>query len=189
MAAEARHPLTGTPAAGAPSAEPRHSPPAGPRYDGPEAPPVAAPSALPLAPAEGARDEPVRLTAHGCWYPSVDPYGARVAFICDRGGVPQLWTGPVDGGDAHLLDAGPDPVSEVAWSPDGRWIAYTTRPGGGEHSRVLCVRPDGTDRRVIAGAEPGTSVDLCLGHMVGADGGEPVYVGRLGLTDSAGRRL
>ncbi|CAL9279333.1 prolyl oligopeptidase family serine peptidase [Streptomyces sp. SudanB25_2051] len=160
MAAEARHPLTGTPAAGAPSAEPRHSPPAGPRYDGPEAPPVAAPSALPLAPAEGARDEPVRLTAHGCWYPSVDPYGARVAFICDRGGVPQLWTGPVDGGDAHLLDAGPDPVSEVAWSPDGRWIAYTTRPGGGEHSRVLCVRPDGTDRRVIAGAEPGTSAYL-----------------------------
>ncbi|NUK06049.1 RNA polymerase recycling motor ATPase HelR [Streptomyces lunaelactis] len=32
-------------------------------------------------------------------------------------------------------------------------------------------------------------LDLCLGHMVGADNPEPVYVGRLGLTDSAGRRL
>lgn len=32
-------------------------------------------------------------------------------------------------------------------------------------------------------------LDLCLGHMVYADGAEPVYVGRLGLTDSAGRRL
>jgi len=32
-------------------------------------------------------------------------------------------------------------------------------------------------------------LDLCLGRMVAADGGEPVYVGRLGLTDSAGRRL
>ena len=32
-------------------------------------------------------------------------------------------------------------------------------------------------------------LDLCLGHMVGADDSEPVYVGRLGLTDSAGRRL
>ncbi len=32
-------------------------------------------------------------------------------------------------------------------------------------------------------------LDLCLGHMVGADGSEPVYVGRLGLTDSTGRRL
>ncbi|MEU0949310.1 RNA polymerase recycling motor ATPase HelR [Streptomyces canus] len=32
-------------------------------------------------------------------------------------------------------------------------------------------------------------LDLCLGHMVGADDTEPVYVGRLGLTDSEGRRL
>ncbi|MGW2517321.1 RNA polymerase recycling motor ATPase HelR [Streptomyces sp. NPDC001617] len=32
-------------------------------------------------------------------------------------------------------------------------------------------------------------LDLCLGRMVGADDGEPVYVGRLGLTDSTGRRL
>jgi DNA helicase IV len=31
--------------------------------------------------------------------------------------------------------------------------------------------------------------DLCLGHMVRADTGEPVYIGRLGLTDSAGRQL
>ncbi|WP_369230432.1 RNA polymerase recycling motor ATPase HelR [Streptomyces sp. R21] len=32
-------------------------------------------------------------------------------------------------------------------------------------------------------------LDLCLGHMVGTDSPEPVYVGRLGLTDSTGRRL
>ena len=32
-------------------------------------------------------------------------------------------------------------------------------------------------------------LDLCLGHIVSADNPEPVYVGRLGLTDSAGRRL
>src|SRR5690242_19736750 len=32
-------------------------------------------------------------------------------------------------------------------------------------------------------------LDLCLGHIVGADNPEPVYVGRLGLKDSAGRRL
>ena len=32
-------------------------------------------------------------------------------------------------------------------------------------------------------------LDLCLGHMVKEDDPEPVYVGRLGLTDSAGRRL
>ncbi len=33
------------------------------------------------------------------------------------------------------------------------------------------------------------SLDLCLGRIVGADDPEPVYVGRLGLKDDAGRRL
>ncbi|WLQ44155.1 RNA polymerase recycling motor ATPase HelR [Streptomyces laculatispora] len=32
-------------------------------------------------------------------------------------------------------------------------------------------------------------LDLCLGHMVAADDPEPLYIGRLGLTDSSGRRL
>ncbi|TYP88591.1 RNA polymerase recycling motor ATPase HelR [Blastococcus xanthinilyticus] len=32
-------------------------------------------------------------------------------------------------------------------------------------------------------------LDLCLGRIVPADGAEPVYIGRLGLTDGAGRRL
>jgi DNA helicase IV len=32
-------------------------------------------------------------------------------------------------------------------------------------------------------------LDLCLGHLVPADGGEVTYIGRLGLTDHTGRRL
>jgi hypothetical protein len=32
-------------------------------------------------------------------------------------------------------------------------------------------------------------LDLCLGRMVSADNNEPLYIGRLGLTDGAGRRL
>jgi hypothetical protein len=32
-------------------------------------------------------------------------------------------------------------------------------------------------------------LDLCLGHVVSADNPEPWYIGRLGLTDSTGRRL
>ncbi|GHB72673.1 peptidase S9 [Streptomyces viridiviolaceus] len=125
----------------------------------------AAPAQFALLDTSGPRDATTRLTAHGCWYPSADPTGAQVAFICDRGGVPQLWAGPVDSNEVRLLDAEPDPVREVSWSPDGRWIAYTTAPGGGEHTRVLCVRPDGTDRRILAGAEPGTSAYLgCWAH-------------------------
>ena len=32
-------------------------------------------------------------------------------------------------------------------------------------------------------------LDLCLGRLVGADHPEPLYIGRLGLTDSKGGRL
>lgn len=124
-----------------------------------------APVPVPLPDTAGPLDTPQPLKSHGCWYPSVDPSGRYVAFICDRGGVPQLWTGPVGGHEVHLLDSDPHPVKEVAWSPDGRWIAYTTAPGGGEHTRVLCVRPDGTGRRLLAGAEPGSSAYLgCWQH-------------------------
>ncbi|MFF7559901.1 S9 family peptidase [Streptomyces pseudovenezuelae] len=126
---------------------------------------AAAPAPMALPEAEGPRDAVTRLHAHGCWYPCADPAGTRVAFICDRGGVPQLWAGPVDGEGIRLLDASPDPVKEVSWSPDGRWIAYTTAPGGGEHTRVLCVRPDGTGRRLLAGADPDSSAHLgCWAH-------------------------
>lgn len=122
--------------------------------------PSAAPVQVPLADSAGPWDTPQPLISHGCWYPSGDPTGEHVAFICDRTGVPQLWTGEVNGPEIHLLDADPDPVTEVAWSPDGRWIAYTVAPGGGEHTRVLCVRPDGTGRRVVAGADADSSAYL-----------------------------
>ncbi|MFI5824338.1 S9 family peptidase [Streptomyces rishiriensis] len=126
---------------------------------------AAAPALVPLPDAAGPRDAVNRLRSHGCWYPSADADGAETAFICDRGGVPQLWAGPVDGGEVRLLDSSPDPVTEVSWSPDGRWIAYTTAPGGGEHSRVLCVRPDGTGRRIVAGADPDSTAYLgCWAH-------------------------
>ncbi|MFI1453924.1 prolyl oligopeptidase family serine peptidase [Streptomyces roseus] len=121
--------------------------------------PLSAPVLL-RTPGGGGADPPTLLTAHGCWYPASDPRGEHVAFICDRAGVPQLWCGPAGGTEVHVLDGSPDPVIEVSWSPDGRWIAYTAAPGGGEHTRVLVVRPDGTGRKVLAGAGPGGSAHL-----------------------------
>ncbi|PJE95986.1 S9 family peptidase [Streptomyces carminius] len=158
MAADTRNTLTGHPGVRGPYGPDADADTHAPRTA------VPAPEPVPLPDAAGPRGVPDRLTAHGCWYPSADPGGDRAAFVCDRGGVPQLWTGPADAlageGEARLLDSDPDPVKEVSWSPDGRWIAYTTAPGGGEHTRVLCVRPDGGGRRILAGAEPGSSAYL-----------------------------
>ncbi|MFJ2056096.1 S9 family peptidase [Streptomyces sp. NPDC087908] len=133
---------------------------ADPRDQLTDEPSATAPVVERLADAAGPRDTPRPRVAHGCWYPSPDPRGEHVAFVCDREGAPQLWTAPVGRDDAHLLDTGPDPVTEVSWSPGGEWIAYTVAPGGSGHTRVLCVRPDGSGRRVLAGAEPGSSANL-----------------------------
>ena len=102
-----------------------------------------------------AHPTPPTAPQHSCTQASTDPTGTTAAYVCDRGGVPQLWSGPLEGaGEPRLLDPAPDPVTAVSWSPDGRWIAYTSAPDGAEHGRVLCVRPDGTGRRVLAGADP-----------------------------------
>ncbi|CAL9342005.1 alpha/beta fold hydrolase [Streptomyces sp. enrichment culture] len=177
MAADARNPLTGAGRTTAAAASAAPTAPAAsvtlngstPRVPRPGADAGAsavhhAPEALLLADTPAPYGAPLE-PAHGCWYPSADPGGRHVAFVCDRAGVPQLWAGPVDGEEVHLLDADPHPVIEVSWSPDGRWIAYTTAPGGGELTRVLCVRPDGTGRHLLAGGEPGTSALLgCWQH-------------------------
>ncbi|MFI6377542.1 RNA polymerase recycling motor ATPase HelR [Streptomyces sp. NPDC050546] len=70
----------------------------------------------------------------------------------------------------------------------GRLAAERKAPGG--HGRQAMDRDAEIHRlttRLRALRRFG--LDLCLGHMVGADGSEPVYVGRLGLTDSEGSRL
>lgn len=103
---------------------------------------------------------PAGITPHGgtatpphrCGPASPDPTGGSAAFVCDRAGTPQLWLAGRDDTEPRLLDDRPDPVADVSWSPDGRWIAYTASPGGGEHSVVRCVRPDGSGHRVLAGA-------------------------------------
>ena len=61
-------------------------------------------------------------------------------------------------------------------------------PGGGGQEvldRDLEIHRLTAERRLLRRY----SLDLCIGRMVGADDGEPVYIGRLGLADRTGRRL
>ncbi|GAA3833932.1 alpha/beta fold hydrolase [Sphaerisporangium flaviroseum] len=118
---------------------------------------------------------PRSLTVDASWtcrFPALSPDNKAVAFVSDRDGSPRAWIQPLPdqagvGPDAMLqggfappsarlpepwvVDTGPEPVGDVLWSPDGEWLAVLISPGGGEHTQVWAVRPDGGDRRLLAG--------------------------------------
>lgn len=61
--------------------------------------------------------------------PAISPDAREIAFI--SGG--DIWTVPADGGEARLLIAHPANESRPLYSPDGRYLAFTsTRTGNGD---------------------------------------------------------
>ncbi|MCS5714073.1 prolyl oligopeptidase family serine peptidase [Herbiconiux sp. CPCC 205716] len=101
--------------------------------------------------------------AWGSWGPSMTPDAARVAFISDRGGAPEVWVQDVvlDGprGPATRIRFTDDPVISVSWSADSAWLACAVATDGGVRTQVWVVRPDGSDARRISGS-PERHVEL-----------------------------
>ncbi|QHC64051.1 prolyl oligopeptidase family serine peptidase [Rathayibacter festucae] len=94
--------------------------------------------------------------AWGSWGPTMTPDAARVAFLSDRGGSPEVWVQDVVVGaepsEARRIALTEDPVLEVSWSADSAWLACLVATDGGVRSQVWVVRPDGSDARRIAGS-------------------------------------
>lgn len=58
--------------------------------------------------------------------PRWSPDGKQIAFISDRGGKPQVYVLPVDGGEARRVTEAKQGVGgALAWSPDGAKLAFT----------------------------------------------------------------
>ena len=59
--------------------------------------------------------------------PRFSPDGRYLAFVRpDDGGKSQLWTMPTDGGEASRLTEVPGGITDVAWSPDSRSLAFVS---------------------------------------------------------------
>ncbi|GLZ61409.1 prolyl oligopeptidase family serine peptidase [Micromonospora sp. NBRC 107095] len=83
--------------------------------------------------------------------PAPSPDGRRVAYVSDRSGTPTVWVRDVDAAEAVALPEGDEPVLSVSWSPDGQWLACVVAPGGAPRTELWVLRPDGTERRQVAG--------------------------------------
>ncbi|MCZ2817672.1 S9 family peptidase [Modestobacter sp. VKM Ac-2984] len=95
----------------------------------------------------------------GAWCPSLAPTGDRVAYVSDRSGVPRLEVAALDQHTPPaVLSGAEEEVVSVAWSPDGEWLAYLVSPGGSICAQLWAVRPDGTDRHLVAGQDPRATV-------------------------------
>jgi dipeptidyl aminopeptidase/acylaminoacyl peptidase len=110
--------------------------------------------------------------ASGAWCPALAPTGDRVAYVSDRSGLPRLEVSTLDQQTPPAVLSGPDEeVVSVAWSPDGAWLAYLVSPGGSICAQLWAVRPDGTERHLVAGDDPRSTVfaggwTAAAGHYV-----------------------
>ena len=81
--------------------------------------------------------------------PSFSPDGKTIAFISDRGGVPQVWAVSREGGEPRQITRLEDQVSGLDWSPDGKWLAFSVAPGGGLNEQIYLVSPEGGEPKLI----------------------------------------
>ncbi|MBN6050458.1 S9 family peptidase [Nonomuraea sp. RK-328] len=95
-----------------------------------------------------------RAAGHGGESAVPVPYGPPLNFEPAEAGAE---VEPVGGGSAWPVETGPEPVCDVSWAPTGALLAVLVAPGGGEHTQVWTVRPDGGDLRPLAAPPGGTA--------------------------------
>ncbi|MCX6359038.1 MAG: peptidoglycan DD-metalloendopeptidase family protein [Armatimonadetes bacterium] len=80
----------------------------------------------------------------GGYGPSVSPDGTQIAFGRRLGGREDLWIMSVDGAASAQLVPSARP-QEIAWSPDGRMLAYVEAGASGGQGRLCVVRVAGRE--------------------------------------------
>src|SRR3546814_3262801 len=90
-------------------------------------------------------ETPVAGQQGGAFSPRWSPDGKRLAFASTDGGSAQLWVRWMDGGEAVRLTGLPTSPSSIAWSPDGRSIAYTmlVKDEGPKFGSAPATKPEG----------------------------------------------
>jgi dipeptidyl aminopeptidase/acylaminoacyl peptidase len=74
---------------------------------------------------DGSNHRPLRSEARNFSSPRWSPDGTRIAYVSAVEGSPQLYVRWMDSGQTALLTNLVEPPESIAWSPDGKFIAFT----------------------------------------------------------------
>jgi len=93
---------------------------------------------------DGHENRPLTTGSYRDSSPRLSPDGARLAYLSNRSGKMQIHVRWLDTGqEAQITDLQQSP-SNIVWSPDGKWIAYTSRvPAKNDFSIHLPEKPNG----------------------------------------------
>jgi dipeptidyl aminopeptidase/acylaminoacyl peptidase len=92
----------------------------------------------------------------------LSPDGRFVAYTVNEADVEndafvtQVWIAPVDGAAPYQLTRGAKSVAAPRWSPDSRWLAFTS-PRINDRSQIFAIRPDGGEAIQLTAAESAVS--------------------------------
>jgi dipeptidyl aminopeptidase/acylaminoacyl peptidase len=75
--------------------------------------------------ADGTDNRPLRSEAKNFSQPRWSPDGTRIAYVSSADGSPQLYVRWMDSGQTALLTNLTEGPDDIAWSPDGKSIAFT----------------------------------------------------------------
>jgi dipeptidyl aminopeptidase/acylaminoacyl peptidase len=94
--------------------------------------------------------------------PSLSPDGKQVAFINSISGVAQIWIADTDKpGKPRQVGSFEDAVTNVDWSPDGKWLAASVA------DQVYVLHPDGSGlQRITAGGKESNRLSGWSGRFV-----------------------
>jgi Tol biopolymer transport system component len=143
----------------------------------------------------GVGTRPLRVTgpeAESDFSPVWSPDGRQIAFVRTSGSSAAIYTVPSLGGQERrvtdvsgLVWWNVQFVPALAWSPDGRWLAFGEKPDGDTPSRVVRISLDTRERQPLTTPPPDTQGDLYPSYS--PDGSRLAFVrsgsGRLGDWD------
>src|SRR6516165_5330349 len=84
-------------------------------------------------------------TDEGTWLSlDVSPDGKTIVFEL----LGDIYTLPIEGGQAKLIDGGMAFDAQPKFSPDGKWIAFLSDREGSEN--LFIMHPDGSDQKQVS---------------------------------------